>query len=403
MLFGADGTSSSSDAYRDLSFMETRSPQSQPKDERADGPKHAEWRSLKQSRLAPSSADGVMHSLLPGSTSGLELDYPARAKFPPNWLGHIPFAFWLIEMVRPRTLVELGVHSGNSYCAMLQSVHALGLETRCFGIDTWRGDEHASFYPEDVFDELRAYHDANYGNFSTLLRERFDDALAYFADGSVDLLHIDGLHSYDAVRQDFSNWLPKLSPRAIVLLHDTNVREQEFGVWQFFEEVSSRYATFEFFHSNGLGVVYVGTETLSGSLQALFATKSDADIGRVRAYFARLGVSVLNRHLLHEAEASVRGDATRAGEVRKLEQELLVAKAALADAVSARDAAERMSRLEMGLVGRLQREAMLQFGESTKLKKELARLRRQSVLRLASSFITRPLRAIAARVRSARR
>jgi O-antigen biosynthesis protein len=389
----------------------TSTPQSQPKDERADAPGRAEWHSLKQSRLAPSSLEGVRHSLLPGSTSGLELDYPARTKFPPAWLGHIPFAFWLIEVVRPRTLVELGVHSGNSYCAMLQSVRALGLETRCFGIDTWRGDGDADFYPKDVFNELRAYHDANYASFSTLLRTRFDDALPYFADGSVDLLHIDRLHSYDSVRQNFNNWLPKLSPRGIVLLHDTNMREEGFGVWQFFEEVSSRYATFEFVHLNGLGVVYVGTEMPSGSLQALFATKSDADIGRVRAYFARLGVSVLDRHLLHEAEASTRGNGSRAGEVGKLEQELLVAKVALADAVSARDAAHRMSRLEVGLVGRLQREAMMQFEAIRKLKNELVSLRRQlekrsarpKFLRLASSFITPPLRAIAARVRAARR
>jgi methyltransferase family protein len=384
------------------------SPQSQPKDERANAPGYAESCFPKQSRLVPSYTEGVMHSLLPGSTSGLELVYPARAKFPPSWLGHIPFVFWLIELVRPRTLVELGVRSGNSYCAMLQSVQALGLETRCFGIDTWRGDEHTGFYPEGVFDELRAYHDANYASFSTLLRARFDDALPYFADGSVDLLHIDGLHSYDAVRQDFSNWLPKLSPRAMVLVHDTNVREQGFGVGQFFEEVSSRYATFEFIHSSGLGVVYVGTETLPGSLQALFATKSEAEIGRVRAYFARLGVSVFDRYQLHEAAASASGNALTE-RVDKLEQELLAAAAAMGDAVCARDAARRMSRLAVGLVGRLQREAMLQFGESTKRNKELLRLRRQlekrsersKFLRLASSFLSRPLRAIAARVRSA--
>src|SRR5207248_10337681 len=63
----------------------------------------------------------------------------------------------------------------NSYCAFLQAVHALGCETRCFGVDHWRGDEHAGFYGEKIYQELRAYHDPLYGGFSTLLRCAFSD------------------------------------------------------------------------------------------------------------------------------------------------------------------------------------------------------------------------------------
>ena len=50
----------------------------------------------------------------PWSVSNIELEYPTRLVFPPSWLGHIPFAFWLVGALRPRTLVELGVHTGNS-------------------------------------------------------------------------------------------------------------------------------------------------------------------------------------------------------------------------------------------------------------------------------------------------
>ena len=36
--------------------------------------------------------------------------------------------------------------------------------------------------------------------FSSLLRMDFADARDHIEDGSVDLLHIDGLHTYEAVR-----------------------------------------------------------------------------------------------------------------------------------------------------------------------------------------------------------
>src|SRR5262249_50760931 len=82
----------------------------------------------------------------------------------------------------------------------------------------------------------------------------FDEALPTFADGTVGLLHIDGYHTYDAVKHDFEAWRPKLTADGVVVLHDTNVRDPGFGVRRFWGEIKEHYRCFEFQHGQGLGV-----------------------------------------------------------------------------------------------------------------------------------------------------
>ncbi|WP_395666505.1 class I SAM-dependent methyltransferase [Methylocella sp.] len=205
------------------------------------------------------------------------------------WLEHIPFAFWTVAALRPQTVVELGVYNGPSYFAFCQAVAELGLDARCYGVDTWKGDAHAGLYGEEIHQRAQAYNDAHYSSFSRLVRSTFDEAAPHFSDGSIDLLHIDGLHAYEAVRHDFETWLPKLSDRAVVLLHDVNVRERGFGVFKFFEEIRRERPTFEFSHGHGLGVVGVGA-LQSEWMTRLYEIDRDADAGRaVRETFARLG------------------------------------------------------------------------------------------------------------------
>jgi hypothetical protein len=207
------------------------------------------------------------------------------------WLEHLPFAFWLTEAQRPRIIVELGTHYGPSYFAFCQAVRQLGLDTACYAIDTWKGDEHAGFYGEDVFAAVQTYNNSHYSAFSTLVRSSFDDALHHFADGSIDILHIDGHHTYESVRHDFENWRPKLSDQAIVLLHDTNVRERGFGVFRLFDNLKSHHPFFEFVHGHGLGVVGIGGRCKE-PVARLFDAEKDRPIRHeVQSVFSKLGIA----------------------------------------------------------------------------------------------------------------
>ena len=147
---------------------------------------------------------------------------PDLLESPNAWIGHLPFAAWVMQGVSPQIFVELGTHSGNSYFSFCQSVAENNLPTKCYAVDTWQGDAHAGQYNDEIFDGVNTYNEERYAGFSKLLRMTFDDALSHFADESVELLHIDGLHTYEAVRHDFETWLPKLAPGAVVLFHDTN-------------------------------------------------------------------------------------------------------------------------------------------------------------------------------------
>jgi len=218
------------------------------------------------------------------------LRVPAYGSEVHSWHGHIPFAFWSIDALRPRIFVELGCHRGDSYLAFCQAVDELSAATRCYAVDTWQGDEHAGRYGDEVYEELRRQHDPRYGRFSRLVRTTFDQARDQFAEGSVDLLHIDGYHEYGVVQHDFESWLSRMSARGVILLHDINVRQEGFGVWRLWDELRGAYPSFAFLHSHGLGVLAVGRE-VPDAVGALAGLDQE---GRreVEDLFARLGEAV---------------------------------------------------------------------------------------------------------------
>ena len=226
------------------------------------------------------------------------------------WADHAPFAFWLMERHQPRTLVELGTHGGYSYFAFCQAVKAGNLSTQCYAVDTWRGDEHTGFYDEAFFQRVSDYNEANYAAFSRLVRSTFDEAVKHFSDGSIDLLHIDGLHFYEDVKHDFETWRPKLSDRAIVLFHDTNVRERNFGVFQLWEELRSDFPSFEFLHGHGLGVLGFGPNLPADTLEFFTAAKKPGCATEIRQAYDRLGGAFKTEVIIKERLEDEKGKFT---------------------------------------------------------------------------------------------
>jgi methyltransferase family protein len=170
------------------------------------------------------------------------------------WTENLFFAYDLVAQLSPKWLVELGTDRGESYFAFCQSVAENQTETRCFAVDHWRGDAHAGSYDEATFLDVERHNREHYAAFSTLVRASFDAAVGQFAAETIDLLHVDGHHSEEAVRHDLELWLPKLRPGGILLMHDVAMRGRGFGVWKVWEELVAQGRSFTFDTPPGLGI-----------------------------------------------------------------------------------------------------------------------------------------------------
>jgi hypothetical protein len=131
--------------------------------------------------------------------------------------------------------------------------------------------------------------------------------------------------------------LPKLSSRAVVLLHDTNVREREFGVFHLWNKLQSRWPSFEFFHGHGLGIVGVGTD-LTSPLSRLFQANGCANVASaIRSMYSGLGKSIelrmdMERELGSRAEHMLeleRETARQRSEIEGLERALVESEAGI--------------------------------------------------------------------------
>jgi hypothetical protein len=228
-----------------------------------------------------------------------------------NWSGHLAFANDLVGEFRPSLLVELGTHYGESYFGFCQSVLKNGVDCLCYAVDHWHGEEHSGFYGEEVYDEVSSYNAKFYKDFSYLLRSSFDDAVLQFGENSIDLLHIDGPHTYEAGSHDFRTWFPKVREGGIILLHDVFVRHANFGIWRLWQELEAEFPdTFAFHHDWGLGVLRKSGQGIrrSALLEALFDSSPDSQ-EYVRRYYV-LYAAYVERAL---GSASEPGPVSRPG------------------------------------------------------------------------------------------
>ncbi|WP_165982529.1 class I SAM-dependent methyltransferase [Dankookia rubra] len=316
---------------------------------------------------------------LGGIDIGPEVDWTPEPQAPTAWHEHVPFAFWLVKALRPRSIVELGPASGVAYAAFCLAVERLGLAARCFAVE--RAAELPGRPRETVTRIGSVRQDGRGRAFSTLLRMRPEEARTHFDAGEVDLLHIDGTQDSEAVAGAFQLWREAVSDRGVVLFHDTNLRDRRNGVWRIWRELQAAHPHFEFLHGHGLGVLGLG-RNLPEPVAALFATGSQPEEAfAIRRFFAARGEAVRDRFLVRTLEARLAG----AEETAFADRDAAVAERDEARARAQQAVAERDRLAAECAAARAERDATLADAQH-------ARALREAMIHSTSWRITRPMR-----------
>lgn len=162
------------------------------------------------------------------------------------WKPHNAFAQWLVNELKPATIVDLGVDYG--YSTLTFALPEIG---KVYGIDHFKSDPQTGNHldqKEKVFSKLNELQLKNVevveGDFSEVSKTW---------NTPIDILHIDGYHAYESVKENFENWSKFLSKNGVILFHNTKILQQGFGVKKFFKELD--WPKLNLTNGYGLGVV----------------------------------------------------------------------------------------------------------------------------------------------------
>lgn len=163
-----------------------------------------------------------------------------------TWNGHQKFVCWLVKIVKPKTVVDLGFDRGLSTIsfAYKNKGHVYGIDwfdnrnyaTKCFALDT-------AF--RNISNAIRFQYAKNIH----LIVGPYQDISKKWVR-KINILHIDWAHSYGQASAHYENWKKFMSPDGVVLVHDVVAFPTETG--RFFNELPMH--RFIFPHAQGLGV-----------------------------------------------------------------------------------------------------------------------------------------------------
>ncbi|WP_429127306.1 hypothetical protein [Aeromonas media] len=248
-----------------------------------------------------------------------------------QWLQHVPFYFWLTEVLEPKLVVEPCVNSAVGYFAICQAIDKLNLDgVICGALGAQCDGKRVLTYNYD-----------HYREFSSLIAEDETTFLSGFADHSIDLLILKHDSPLLANEAGLASVEQRVSSHGVVLIHGSTLSalRDKHHDWR------SRYLSFELTLASGLLLLCMGPQVPS-RLQALINQSREPSGQRViHNIYSRLGAAsednwhrVSQQQQLQQLREALKiADDKQADLTRQLQLQQQQAAAALNGVIAERD------------------------------------------------------------------
>lgn len=216
-------------------------------------------KNLFPSRLVNAMRPALSHEILALETQKSDWNIEALKNCPEvlesSWRGLGSLAYQIVRTYKPANVVELGTHMGFSALCIALALRDNNDGGKIYAIDTWEGDAHTGAYGSTVYAKFMERR-TQLGLESTIVPLRMTFAQARSkVPPAIDLLHIDGLHTWDAVNQDFTMYSPLVRKGGLILFHDVNTHFKD--VRRFWRRICRRHEHYTVPYSHGLGIMRV--------------------------------------------------------------------------------------------------------------------------------------------------
>lgn len=183
------------------------------------------------------------------------------------WANHFWFVVPLVRLIKPQIIVELGTDRGYSLLSFF--IATKGIKCKIYGIDSYGsilGKKDPGMKSQTNKDSLKSRlkplletkdklikdYDLSDDNIEIIV-DLFSNASKRFENKKIDILHIDGNHNYNSVKDDYNNFIKYVNlDQGIILFHDV-CRIKHKGVFQFFNEINEN--KYWIYPQSGLGIV----------------------------------------------------------------------------------------------------------------------------------------------------
>jgi len=142
--------------------------------------------------------------------------------FGEDWFNYSDVYKMIVKSCRDDgQIVELGAWKGRSSAFLVVEAYNKSPKIKVHIVDTWGGNPYNGLLDESA--DLFCKFTTNMAPLEGLYkahRMKTDKAVELFDDGSLDAVFIDADHSYNAVKNDILNWMPKIRKGGILAGHD---------------------------------------------------------------------------------------------------------------------------------------------------------------------------------------